>query len=242
MQMHAGKWKSMNDLSFISTYTATREVRQTEESMKLGTRAMEALRAEVTGLLAPGVELIVVGAIALPGTAVLVEKKEAYLASFFSGAFLREAASLFEKYSIYRDKPGSAENVGKASRTVPWQLAERFGADALLEAGESGILAALWKMAEASQVGLEADLRKIPVRQETIEVCERLDVNPYKLFSKGCLLAGMKNGTAFVNECRRNGYPASIIGETHAGNDRLLYSGGNARYLERPGVDELKRF
>ena len=36
----------------------------------------------------------------------------------------------------------------------------------------AGFLSALWKMAEASEVGLEADFRKVPIRQETIEVCE----------------------------------------------------------------------
>ena len=58
------------------------------------------------------------------------------------------------------------------------------GASALCAMGEGGILRALWKMAEASRVGLRADLRKIPVRQETIEICERFDLNPYKLLSQ----------------------------------------------------------
>ena len=38
-------------------------------------------------------------------------------------------------------------------------------------------------MAEASQVGLEMDFTKVPIRQETIEICEIFDVNPYKLQS-----------------------------------------------------------
>ena len=37
---------------------------------------------------------------------------------------------------------------------------------------EGGIFGALWEMAEASGVGLEIDLKKIPIRQETVEVCE----------------------------------------------------------------------
>lgn len=217
---------------------------------------METLRSEVAGLLIPGEELVVAGAIALPGTVILLQKKEAYLASFFSDTFLQESAELFSRHSIYRGETafglypaqehffpfdGQIESVSGRG-TVPWQLAEHYGADALLEAGEGGILAALWKIAEASQTGLNVDLRKIPVRQETIEICERLDVNPYKLFSRGCLLAGMKNGTAFVNECCRRGFYARIIGETNSKNDRLLYSRENVRYLERPGKDELSRF
>ena len=35
---------------------------------------------------------------------------------------------------------------------------------------------------------MDVDLRRIPIRQETIEVCERLDVDPYKLEAKGSVL------------------------------------------------------
>ena len=105
--------------------------------------------------------------------------------------------------------------------------------------GEGGILSALWKMAEASQVGLQADLRKIPIRQETIEVCERFDLNPYYLMSEGALLIGIPSGENLVQEYRRMGLPAAVIGRTSSGNDRLLYSGGNVRYLDRPAQDEI---
>ncbi len=54
--------------------------------------------------------------------------------------------------------------------------------------GEGGFLSALWKMAEASEVGLEADFRKVPIRQETIEVCEIFALNPYKLQADGAVL------------------------------------------------------
>ncbi|MFR4380869.1 MAG: hypothetical protein ACLT3R_00630 [Roseburia sp.] len=34
---------------------------------------------------------------------------------------------------------------------------------------EGGILALLWEMAESSGVGIEADLKKMAIRQETVE-------------------------------------------------------------------------
>ena len=87
-------------------------------------------------------------------------------------------------------------------------------------------------MAEASGVGLSADLRSVPIRQETIEICEIFDVNPYKLLSGGSILMGIHGGDAFVQQLRREGIMAAVIGQTDSGNDRLLYSGGNARYLD----------
>ena len=44
-----------------------------------------------------------------------------------------------------------------------------------------------------------------------------------------------------MQKLRNAGFMAEIIGQTNNGNDRLLYSGGSARYLERPAEDEIYR-
>lgn len=188
--------------------------------MKLGQKVMEELREEVGSFLVPGEELVVAGPIALSGVSVLLEKRGEELASFFSAAFLRDAKKLEEQY--------------KVRRTQADRLREAYHPDAVYEAGEDGFLAALWRLAEASGVGLKLDLRKIPIRQEAIEICERLEENPYQLSSRGCFLVGVRNGASFVNACEREGICAAIVGETNHRNDRLLYSGPIVRYLERP--------
>ena len=48
---------------------------------------------------------------------------------------------------------------------------------------EGGIFAALWEMAAAANVGLSIDLKNIPIKQHTIEVCEYFNLNPYLLHS-----------------------------------------------------------
>ena len=126
---------------------------------------------------------------------------------------------------------------------IPQKLHEinvkEAGATAFYAMGEGGFLSALWKMAEASQVGLEMDFSKVPIRQETIEICEIFDINPYKLNSEGAVLIGIPAGEALVQELRRMGMMAAVIGQTNAGNDRMLYYNGNGRYLERPAKDEI---
>ena len=87
--------------------------------------------------------------------------------------------------------------------------------------------------------GLEMDFTKVPIRQETIEICEIFDVNPYKLQSEGTILIGVPAGEALVLELRRMGLMAAVIGQTNSGNDRMLYYNGNGRYLERPAKDEI---
>lgn len=195
--------------------------------MKLGKEAMEALQAEITGLLSPGDELVVAGAVALKGTVLLAQNEYEELRKYFSEGFLWNCLRLEKEYGIYREE-GMIE-----------KMAEKAGASALYAMGEGGVLSALWKMAEASQAGLWADLRRIPIRQETIEVCERFDMNPYYLLSEGAILIGIPSGESLVQEFLRMGIPAAVIGQTNKGHDRLLYSGENARYLDRPARDEI---
>lgn len=195
--------------------------------MKLGQKAMEALRAEVTGLLKEGDDLVIIGDIALAGTALIVEKENEFLRQFFSEGFLWDA---WRSPSLY----GASKNI-----TAQQYVMEM---DAFYHLGTGGVLAGLWKVAEASEMGLFADLRKIPVRQETIEICERFDLNPYKLFSEGSILVGTLKGAELVQYCSDQGIPAAVIGKAVKGNDRILRSGENVRYLERPSQDEITKF
>ena len=64
-------------------------------------------------------------------------------------------------------------------------------------------------------------------------------MNPYKLQSEGAILIGVPAGEALVQELRRMGIMASVIGQTNSENDRMLYYNGNGRYLERPAKDEI---
>ena len=195
--------------------------------MKLGKEAMEALQTEITGCLRPGDELLVVAPVALAGTSILVKEKQEELRNYFSQDFLLGAEKLWQDYGV-------------TEMNKILDMAKEAGASAWYEMGEGGFLSALWKMAEVSQVGLITDFRKVPIRQETIEVCEIFGVNPYRLYAKGAVLVGIPSGEALAFQYENIGLLAAVIGQTNSGNDRLLYSGGNARYLERPAEDEIK--
>ena len=225
--------------------------------MRLGQAAMEALRAEITGCLKPGDELVVACPVALKGTSVIAKSKKDKLAERFSAGFIQNCIFLWDSYGAQRevesqtaaneqsdthsDTQAGAQAGQSEKHSVVWKIAEEAGASALYAMGEGGFLSARWKMAEASEVGLEVDFRKVLIRQETIEVCEIFDLNPYKLQAEGSVLIGIRGGEALVQRLRNEGFMAEIIGQTNSGNDRLLYSGGSARYLERPAADEIYR-
>ena len=104
---------------------------------------------------------------------------------------------------------------------------------------EGGIFGALWEMAEASEVGLEIDLKEIPVKQETIEICEYFLLNPYCLISSGSLLMAGDNGYEVVRELKKAGIHGAVIGKAVKGRDRVVINDNERRNLEPPKSDEL---
>lgn len=176
-----------------------------------------------TGGAKPGHDVVVSKWIGLEGTAIIAKEKEEELKKKLP-AELIETAKGFDAYiSVVPD--------GKAAVSA--------GVSAMHDVTEGGIFGALWELAEASGVGLTIDLMQIPIRQETIEVCECFDINPYELISSGCMLMTAENGLDLVNSLKEQGIFASVIGKVTAGNDRVLMNGEEKRFLEPPKTDEL---
>ena len=84
-------------------------------------------------------------------------------------------------------------------------------------------------------------LRDIPVKQETIEICEVLEVNPYHLLSGGCALLTADNGYRLCADLREMGFDAAVIGRITADNDKAIINGDSLGFLNRPQTDEYIR-
>ena len=86
------------------------------------------------------------------------------------------------------------------------------------------------------------ELKQIPVRQETIEICEFFSLNPYQLFSTATLLAAVPDGARTVRELAAEHIPAAVIGRVTEGIARRMFHGGQeAGFLERPQPDEIEK-
>jgi len=88
-------------------------------------------------------------------------------------------------------------------------------------------------------VGLEVDLKKILLKQETVEICEFYDINPYMLISSGCMLIITDHANQLVDELNANGITAAVIGRITEGNARVIINEEERRFLEPPKSDEL---
>lgn len=104
---------------------------------------------------------------------------------------------------------------------------------------EGGIFRALWEVAERADVGLCVDLKKIPIRQETVEICEFFQLNPYELLSGGSMIMVAEDGEALVEALQQADIPATVIGKITEGHDRVVTNEEETRFLDRPRTDEI---
>ena len=87
--------------------------------------------------------------------------------------------------------------------------------------------------------GLEVDLQKIKLKQETVEICEFYDLNPYMLISSGSILIITDQANILVDKLHDAGIVAAAIGYITWSNKRIIKNGKERRFLEPPRKDEL---
>ncbi|MCR5209603.1 MAG: hypothetical protein K6C99_05295 [Lachnospiraceae bacterium] len=161
---------------------------------------------------AKDIDIAVKGIIACEGTERILAECGDELQKRFSAYYLRKASDELERYRDCFEKPSG---------------------EIVIPVDEGGILAALWHLAGELGCGMRIDIRKIPVFQETIEFCNLLDINPYRLKSGNCYLTVVKD-----REMLRD--PGlTIIGYTAPDNDKLILNGDEVQYLTRPSPDEI---
>ena len=177
----------------------------------------EEARAEYTDL-----DLVTVGTIGREGAAMIATEHANRLEERYAPSYIETAKHLFDDGSM-----SAVSDILQEREVI-----------SIHDVREGGIFAALWEMAAAKNVGLSVDLKNIPIRQHTIEVCEYFNLNPYMLRSGGTLLLACANGARIVEQLKNAGVQAAVIGQTTAGNDRLIRYDDEARFLEPPKMDE----
>lgn len=171
----------------------------------------------------PGMDVVASKWIGLEGTAFLAVNREKELLTRYPARFLGEAKRLERFLSVVPEAV----------------VAGKSGVCAMYSVGEGGIFGALWELAEGAGVGLDIELKKIPVKQETIEICEFFGLNPYELVSGGCLLMVSEKGHDLVRELEGQRIEAAVIGKITDSNDRVVINGEERRFLENPKADEI---
>jgi len=171
----------------------------------------------------PDQDIVLLKWVGLEGTFRVMREKEEALSKRFVPTFLNQIKNL--EPQIFSENE--------------IRIAKEHGASAMHQITSGGILAALWEMSEASNVGMEVDLKKMAIKQETVEVCEFCHLNPYQLTSAGSVLIFTEKGDELVSKYEEEGIQAALLGKTTADTARVILGGEEKRYLDRPAADEL---
>lgn len=183
-------------------------------------------RQEIYNMAKPGDDIVVTKWVGLSGTSIIAKEKEDVLKNRFSSAFVDRAADFMSLVSVAED----------AKCAIGTGLVH-----ALHDVSSGGIYGALWELAQASGIGLEIDLMSIPLKQETVELCEEFELNPYELMSGGALLIAASNGYDVVRSLKLEGINAAVIGKATSGNDRVIINGDERRFLVPSKSDEINK-
>lgn len=174
----------------------------------------------------PGKELVMIGAAALEGTIMLENAGREKLKQKFSQQFLERIQKLSLKTQI--------ENM------IP--LVKELEKEAVIYCiGRSGVFGALWEMASKAKKGFLVELLDIPIYQETIEICEFFNVNPYRLRSAGAILLAVDYGKPLVDRCIREGFLAATIGSIRDNADKIICNGEERQYLNMPKAVKIEQ-
>lgn len=176
-----------------------------------------------------GMDIVMSKWIGLQGTAKMAEEQKEMLLQRLPARFVAQAASYGQHMSIVKEA----------------QIAVQEEVCLMHDVSGGGIFRALWELAEQTETGIRIELKKIPVKQETIEICEIFGLNPYELLSGGALLMVTENGEMLAEKLKAAGIAAAVIGRLTDDNDRVIVTHGEdgeeLRYLDRPRTDEIDK-
>ena len=186
------------------------------------------------GRMQPGQEILLCGYAGLEGTLRILDEAEEELKNRFVPSFLAKAKELKKDLVL----PSAIQTACRLKERRRRRHRNPL-VSAVRQVGSGGILAALWDLAEMSGTGLEADMRSIRLRQETVEICEYFQLNPYQMTSAGCFLLAADHAEEVIEVLEGAGARAGRLGVARAQNARVITSGEEVRYLDRPAPDEL---
>ena len=154
-------------------------------------------------LARPGNRILVTKTAALEATAILANTFPAILGRHLSPERAKRAQDLFLSMSTVDDAL-TAATVGLRKEGV-W---------AMHDATEGGVRNAVWEMSQASRLGVDVDLSKVPVDPAVADTCRVFGMEPLDAISEGTLLLAVHPDVSVevLAKLKRKGILAADIG------------------------------
>jgi len=180
-----------------------------------------------------GDDIVITKGIAIEGTAILArEAGQTLLSSRLSKDLVQRAADyLFSPgISVLKEALIACSSVEVHSMHDPT---------------EGGLSTGLWEIANAAQVGIWVEAKKIPVLPECKDICEQFDLNPLGLLASGALIITLapSETSKLLVALDEVGINAEIIGKVVRAEEGLkMHTTRGTQELPLFERDELARF
>lgn len=159
-----------------------------------------------TGGARVGQDIIMTKWAGTEGTAILAKEWEEGLRSYLTEEELQNAQAMKQYLSVERES----------------EIAFAYGATAMHDATEGGVLGAVWEVAECSGLGVEVFVDQIPVKEETKKICKAMGIDYLGLISSGTMIIAAEQGVALVEKLKEAGISAAVIGRLTEGGRYML--------------------
>ena len=149
----------------------------------------------------PGYEIVMVGQAGLMGADIILKEKREELHTRFPDFYLDMASVKEDAYSI----ADAARMIVDSGMDICY----------MHDGSSGGVYGALWQMGGVQHVD-------IPIRQETIEICEFFNINPYLLDATGCLFVVVEDGEKLVEYLTEQEMEAAVIGVVTEKKEKMI--------------------
>lgn len=191
-----------------------------------------------------GYDIVMTKRTGLLGTDLLARRTEERLRHRFSESYIRGACCTPDEYSIVPDMRAALRGKETGCRAegdveADMDAGAGYRIYYMHDISHGGVYGALWQLALRLGKGIEIRHEAVPIRQETVELCEFYNLNPYMLEGTGSLLLVTDCGDAVVGGLAEQGIPAAVIGKIQNGRDKAVLMGQETRYLSPVCCDEI---
>jgi hydrogenase maturation factor len=177
----------------------------------------------VSSKMKPDMDIVMTKWAGIEGTSIIANEGENQLTSYYHKDLVEEAKSFAQYLSVVKDS----------------EIAMKYNVYAMHDVTEGGIYGALWEIGAKAGLGIIVDQSLIPIRQETIEICEYFDLDPYKLIGSGSMLIVTDESEKMVLDLESSGIKATVIGKLTEGNHRQIKFDDVMRSIGPAKSDEL---
>ncbi|MBQ9936623.1 MAG: hypothetical protein IJO70_12310 [Lachnospiraceae bacterium] len=176
----------------------------------------------------PDYDIVMIGYTGVLGTSLIVDEKGDQLRERFASSYLEGCKFSKEDYLI----SPMVEEIKKCAKDSEVVY--------IHDVSYGGVYGALWQLGVALNLGVQVNHKAIPVKQETIELCNYFDINPYKLEGTGACLAVARDGKQLVASLKQSGAVAEVVGKLTQSKDRVvLVNEDEKRFLAPVKGDEI---